>query len=127
MEVDLSQLDAATRTRVDEIFRTDFDLKALKAIEEQKRTAKRLENGVMWKDDFGPQLHAINPFFDWMWRVVYGHNYTEDPDVMKFLSRRNEEINVRARSGKTMVGYQAPARRAKTGCTFGRGTIQFAT
>lgn len=113
---------------MDEIFRTDFDLKALKAIEEQTRTAQANRNGVAWKDDFGPKQYAINPFFDWMWREVYGHNYTENEDLMKFLARdgRNPEIRVQARSAKTMVGYTGQSRR-RGGCTFGRGTIQLAT
>lgn len=126
MEVDLSQLDLKTRQRMDEIFRQDFDLKILKAIEEQTRTAKLLEHGVPWKDDFGPMQHSINPVIDTWWRQFYGHNYTENPDLMRFLARRNPEITVRARSAKIMVGYTGRSGRCGR-VKFGRGTIQLAT
>lgn len=108
MEVDLSRLPAGVRRKMDEIFRTDFDLKVLKAIERQTRTAKARENGLRWRDDFVPQFE-IDPMVDSIWRQFYGHNYTENPDLMRFLQARNPEIKIRARSGKIQVGYTRAA------------------
>jgi hypothetical protein len=134
MEWDLSRLPSATLRKMDEIFRTDLDLKVLKAVQNQKRIAKRLHEGVAWKDDFGPQYSEIDPMIDSIWRHVHGHNYTEDTDKMKYLGRRNPEILARAKSGKIQVGYEPKTPNtkhqnpiSKTGCRFGRGTIQFAT
>lgn len=135
MEIDLSRLPAATRQKMDEIFRQDWDLKVLQAIAAQQRTARVHQNGVPWSDDFGPQRNSINPVIDSLWRQVYGHNYTEDLDKLRFLEKRNEEIKVRAHSGKIQVGYEAKHqtpkpkhqtlrfRPSKTGCRFGRGTL----
>lgn len=132
MEVDLSQLPHEVRRKMDDIFRNDFDLKLLKAVEAQKRTAQLRRDNVRWNTDMKPELE-INPVIDSFWRRVYGHNYTENPDLMKFLARRNEEIRVNARSPKIQVGYQGqtpntkhPTRKGRTGCVFGRGTLELA-
>lgn len=120
---------------MDEIFRKDADLRILKAIERQTRTAQARRDAVRWDDDMVPQ-HEIDPVIDAHWRRFYGHNYTENADLMRFLVRRNPEIFVKARSGKIQVGYsgkeegkrkkaEMPSRRG--GCVFGRGTMNFAT
>lgn len=123
MEVDLSQLDAATRQRVDEIFRKDFDLRVLKAVERQTRTATERRDRVRWHSELKPQFE-IDPFVDSIWRQFYGHNYTENPDLMRFLQRRNPEIALAARSNKIMVGYTGRTGRCGR-VRFGRGTIEF--
>jgi hypothetical protein len=136
MEWDLSRLPSGTLRKMDEIFRTDFNLKVLQAVADQTRTAKRLHQGVAWKDDIGPQYAEINPVIDSLWRHVYGHDYTEDADKMRFLGRRNPEILARARSGKIQIGYEPKAQtpntkhqtpRGRMGCVFGRGTLKLAT
>jgi len=110
MEVDLSGLDFATRTKVDEIFRRDFDLQVLEAIKRQ--TAVAAHNHLhrpMAQDGFGERTLEIDAFIDALWRTQYGWNYTEDEDLVKFLCKRNPEITVRSRGTKVMVGYQAGA------------------
>ena len=48
----------------------------------------------------------IDPVFDGYWRQCYGHNYTHDEDLVRFLVKRNPEIGVRSRGTKAiMVGY----------------------
>ena len=118
MVVDLSNLDLATRRRVDEIFRGDHQLQVLRAIERQQRAAainylhkKRAPDGI------GPQTFAIDPVFDAIWRRFYGREYSADPDLMKFLIRRNPEIRVFSGGSKIQVGY-LPS-------TYGASRIQF--
>lgn len=131
MEIDLSRLPAATRQKMDEIFRSDFDLKVLKAVERQTRTAKAREHGARWRDDLMPQFE-IDPFVDSIWRQYYGHNYTEDAQLMKFLKARNPEIFITARSGKIQTGYTGENRKQKAesrnrhGCRFDRNTLTLA-
>lgn len=104
MKFDLSHLPQNILRKIDEIFRTDYDLKVLKAIERQTRTAKARENGLRWRDDFVPKFE-IDPVVDTHWSHFYGHNYQENPDLMRFLAARNPEIKIKARSGKIQVGY----------------------
>ncbi len=56
-------------------------------------------------DGFGPRRFEIDAMVDSIWRQCYGHNYTEDQDLLKFLTRRNPEIEVRARGSRIQVGY----------------------
>lgn len=120
MEIDLSNLDQGTRLKMDEIFRSDFDLRVLKAVERQTRTAKARENGPRWQPDMKPE-YEIDPVIDSLWRQYYGHNYTENADLMKFLMARNPEIKLRTRSGRIQTGYTG-----KTGCRFAPGTLRLA-
>ena len=104
MEIDLSRLDFATRTRVDEIFRKDFDLKVLKAIDRQTRIAAHVHRRPhRWDDDFGPQTMVVDPMIDAIWSEVYGANWREDPDKVRFLTGRNPEIKGRSVSSKIFV------------------------
>ena len=133
MEIDLSHLPAATRSAMDEIFRKDFDLKVLQAIRRQTATAAAQRDRVRWHDQMLPR-YVIDPMVDKLWRHYYGHNYTESADLMRFLAARNPEILLQARSPKTRVGYVGPVgplgrvrpNRSKTGCRFGRGTLEWA-
>jgi hypothetical protein len=125
MEIDLSNLPPAVRQKMDHIFRHDFDLKVLKAIERQTATAKARENGLPWRDDMRPQFE-IDPMVDSIWRQFYGHNYTENVDLMKFLVARNPEIVVKSRSGKTMVGYSAANRQSAIGNRQSKRAVRFA-
>jgi hypothetical protein len=123
MELDLSRLPLPVRRAMDDIFRKDFDLRILKAVQEQTRTAAARRDRVRWSDDFVPQ-HEVNPMIDALWCHVYGRNYSQNPDLMKFLRRRNPEIALRPRSPKIQVGYyrQQPRRRVR----FAPGTMTFA-
>ena len=106
MEIDLSNLPLPVRRKMDEIFRSDFDLSVLKAIRRQTAAAKALrDRPPAWKTDFGPQTLSIDPFVDALWRQFYGHNYTEDREKVNFLVKRNEEIAVRARPGRLALGF----------------------
>ena len=151
MEIDLSRLDARTRAAVDGQFTDRFHRDLAKAITRQTRTAKARHETVRFRDDFVPQ-HEIDPFIDSLWRQFYGHDYTENKDLMRFLVNRNPEIFVKARSGKIQTGYTgrnsftqgggasnrthnpvragatpAPAtKRNKQGCRFDRGTLALA-
>jgi len=120
---------------MDEIFRGDHDLRVLKAIERQTETARQRRDNVAWDDDMMP-TYEIDPVIDAHWRRYYGHNYTENKDLMRFLAARNPEIVLRARSRKIQVGYSAKAARGMAHPTsnkpnrrvsFGRGTMNFAT
>lgn len=108
MEIDLSRLDGRTRSKVDDIFRRDFDLKVLKAIERQTRIAARNHlHRPRAKDGFGERTLEIDATVDGIWRQFYGHGYSEDKDLVKFLVKRNPEIAVKSRGTKIQVGYQA--------------------
>lgn len=107
MEVDFSRLDLATATKVDEVLRHDYNERLLRAAERQRRIAflNRLHRPPA-KNGFGERTLMIDPVFDGYWRECYGKNYTHDPDLMKFLARRNEEIVVRSRGTREiMVGW----------------------
>ena len=125
MEIDLSRLPARVQQQMDEIFRKDFDLKVLKAVQRQQQAAAAARDKMQWREDMRPQ-HAIDPFIDSIWRTCYGHNYTENPDLMRFLAKRNEEIALRPKSNKIMVGYTGRTGRCGR-VKFDRGTINFAT
>ena len=106
MEVDLSQLSAELRAKVDEVLRKDFDLLVLKALERQKRIAWRnYLNRPVAQDGFGELTMQVDPVFDAMWRSYYGHDYSDNPDLVRFLKRRNPEIVVRSRGTRIQVGY----------------------
>jgi len=108
MEIDLSNLDQKTRGTVDEIFRKDFDLKVLKAIKRQTAVAARnYLKRPRAQDGFGERTLEIDAFIDAIWRNHYGPGYSEDKDLMKFLTRRNPEIKVQSRGTKIQVGWMA--------------------
>jgi len=131
MEIDLSRLPAAVRQKMDDIFRGDHDLRVLQAIQRQTQTANARRDTVRWHELLRPQ-YEIDPMVDLLWRQFYGHNYTENPDLMRFLAKRNPEIAVHARSPKTQVGYCAPRpaprapRPARGGVRFDRNTLVLA-
>jgi hypothetical protein len=107
MEIDLSRLDFATARKVDEIFRGDHDLRVLRAIKRQTRLAAMNQCGEKSRNGFGRRRFEIDAVIDAVWRQFYGHNYTENQDLMKFLAKRNPEILVRSGGTKIMVGYRA--------------------
>lgn len=110
MEIDLSNLSAGTRTKMDEIFRRDFDLKILQAVRRQTMVAERNHlNRPRAQEGFGERTIEIDAYIDALWRNYYGHSYTHDSDLMKFLMKRNPEIKVRSRGSRIQVGY-APTR-----------------
>jgi hypothetical protein len=110
MEIDLSNLDAATRNKMDDIFRRDFDLQVMKAIERQTAAAAHhYLHRPRAQDGFGEKTMVVDPFIDALWRRCYGHNYTQDTDLLKFLKKRNPEIAVRSQGTRIQVGY-APTR-----------------
>ena len=121
MEIDLSRLDSRSQQVLDEGFRDDFHRNLKKALVAQTRTAARNANGTPWKGDFGPKLTEIDPLIDALWTAQYGHNYRENPDLMRWLTSRNAEIKGNARPGKVQVGYTG-----KTGCKFDRGMLEVA-
>lgn len=107
MEVDFSQLDFATATKLDEILRTGYDATLVEAGKRQARVAllTRLQRPLA-KDGFGEMTFLIDPVFDAHWRECYGKDYKDDKALMKFLLKRNPEIGVKSRGTKEiMVGY----------------------
>src|SRR5581483_12514773 len=101
MEVDFSRLDLKTRNKVDEILRTDFQLKVLKAIRRQTAVAARNHlHRPRDQDGFGGKVMEVDAMIDAIWRSVYGANYTDDKDLVKFLMRRNPEIRVQSAGTK---------------------------
>lgn len=107
MEVDFSNLDLATAKRVDEILRGRYDETLAAATKRQRQMAflNQLHRPLA-KDGFGARTFMIDPVFDAYWREYYGHNYTQDPELMKFLAKRNPEIVVKSRGTKEIfVGY----------------------
>jgi hypothetical protein len=106
MEVDFSRLDPKTRGTVDEIFRRDFDLKVYKAIRRQQRVAARnYLHRPRARDGFGERTIEVDAYIDALWRNVYGHSYSEDLDLVRFLVKRNPEIKVQSLGTKVQVGY----------------------
>lgn len=114
MEIDLSQLDRKTAEKVDDIFRRDFDLKVLKAIERQTKIAAR--NHLFRPratDGFGERTVMVDATIDALWRQFYGNHYSEDRELMRFLLKRNPEIGVRSLGSRIQVGYTAAGRGRK--------------
>jgi hypothetical protein len=105
MEIDLSHLDGATARKLDEIFRRDYELKILKAIRRQTRLAALNCQGERSRDGFGRRRFEVDAVIDAHWRQCYGHDYSEDADLMKFLTKRNPEIAVKTGGTKIQVGY----------------------
>jgi len=106
MEIDLSRLDFATARKVDEIFRGDHELRVLRAIKRQTRLAAMNYDGERSRNGFGARRFEIDAVIDAVWRQYYGHDYTSNQDLMRFLAKRNPEIKVKSRGTKIMVGYQ---------------------
>jgi len=114
MEVDFSRLDLKTRNKVDEILRTDFQLKVLKAIRRQTAVAARNHlHRPRAQDGFGGKVMEVDAMIDAIWRSVYGANYTDDKDLVKFLMRRNPEIRVQSAGTKIQVGYMPGSSKSR--------------
>jgi hypothetical protein len=122
MEIDLSRLDFATAKKVDDIFRGDHELQVMKAIERQTKLAARNHRGERAVNGIGPRQYEMDAMIDTLWRQFYGNNYSEDPDLMKFLAKRNPEITVKAGGTKIQVGYAAgsQSRKPASGAQGGR-------
>jgi hypothetical protein len=107
MEVDFSKLDFATATKVDELLRRDYNERLLRAAARQRRIAflNHLHRPLA-KDGYGERTFMIDPVFDAYWREYYGKTYTHDPELLKFLAKRNPEIALRSRGTREiMVGW----------------------
>lgn len=110
MEIDLSGLDAKTRGKVDEIFRRDYDLKVMKAIRRQTALAARNQRDKERSlNGRGERTHEIDAVIDSIWRQFYGHDYSANQDLMKFLAKRNPEIRVLSGGTKMMTGWMPGA------------------
>lgn len=107
MEVDFSHLDLATAMRVDEVLRHDYNERLARAAARQRRIAFLNElQRPLAKDGFGERTFMIDPVFDAYWREYYGKEYTHDPELMRFLAKRNPEITVRSLGTKQIfVGW----------------------
>ena len=107
MEADFSQLDLATARKVDEVLRKDYNERLLRAAARQRRIAaiNHLHRPLA-KDGFGGRQFMIDPVFDAYWRECYGKEYTHDPELLKFLLKRNPEIGVQSRGTRAIhVGW----------------------
>ncbi len=113
MEIDLSRLDFGTAKKVDEIFRGDHELQVLKAIRRQTALAGRNYQGERARNGIGTRKFEVDAVIDALWRQFYGHDYSENQDLMKFLARRNPEILVRSGGAKIQVGYSSAGRGRK--------------
>lgn len=112
MEVDLSQLPNETRLKLDEVLRNDYNAKVAAAAERQRHVA--MINYLCQpraRDGFGERTLAIDPMIDSVWRQYYGHDYSANPDLLKFLKRRNPEIGVKSLGTRVQIGWRAPERR----------------
>ena len=113
MEVDLSRLGGETAMKVDEVLRHDFNQMLYDAARRQQKIAcENMLHRPPSRDGFGGKIMQLDAVFDALWRTCYGHNYTEDKDLMKFLERRNPEIVCRPTGTKIMVGW-APCSASK--------------
>lgn len=114
MEVDFSQLDFATATKVDEVLRKDYSAKLVRAAARQRRIAaiNHLHRPLA-KDGFGERTLMIDPVFDAFWRECYGKDYTHDEALLKFLLKRNPEIGVRSRGTKAICVSFATGSQSK--------------
>jgi hypothetical protein len=113
MEVDLSKLDPGVALKVDEVLRGRFNELIFAAAQRQRDIAARnYLNRPVSRDGFGGKTVEVDAAFDAMWRCYYGHNYSENKDLMKFLSKRNPEIVCRPTGTKIMVGW-APGSESK--------------
>lgn len=124
MDVDLSEVPHEIRTRMDEIFRGRLDERLFHAVQRQREVAAKRFERVRWSADMMPQTE-VDPMIDAWWCHYYGHNYSANADLMKFLHKRNPEIVLRARSNKVMVGYTGRTGRCGR-VQFGKGTMSFA-
>lgn len=120
MEIDLSQLDSATAKKVDEIFRGDHELKVMAAIRRQTQLAARNHRGERSVNGIGGRKFEVDAVFDALWRQFYGHDYSADPELLKFLGKRNPEIVVKTGLSQTgqygtriQVGYSSVGRGKK--------------
>jgi hypothetical protein len=114
MEVDLSRLQPSTALKVDEILRHDFNRLLFEASQRQVAIAARNHlHRPRARDGFGERVMELDPVFDAFWRIAYGHDYSQQQDLMKFLMRRNPEIAVRSQGCKIMVGWTPNKREVK--------------
>lgn len=114
MEVDFSRLDFGTAQKVDEILRGRYDRALHEAMLRQREIAYRnCLQPPRARDGFGERTFEIDPVIDAHWRQCYGHDYTSHRDLMKFLIRRNEEIQVRSLRTKVVVGWEPNKRETR--------------
>ena len=126
MEVDFSKLDFATATKVDEVLRGRYDEMLMRAVRRQQKIAalNHLQRPLA-KNGFGERIVEVDPVFDAHWRQCYGHNYSADRDLLRFLIKRNPEIAVRSRGTKEIhVGY-ASGSESKRPVGFGREVLRY--
>lgn len=109
--------------KVDEIFRGDHELKVMKAIRRQTQLAARNCQGERSRDGIGARKYEIDAVIDAIWRQFYGHDYTENQDLMQFLARRNPEIVVKSTGTKIQVGYSSSGRGGKFSKSYPDGAV----
>ena len=116
MLVDLSAVPHGVRMKMMEILQRDFDLKAKKAIEEQRRIAAEFHrNRPRSMNGIGEQTMALHPFIDSYWRRKRGNDTWADKDWTDWMRKKNPEINVKSTGTKIMAGYRAPERKPEPG------------
>jgi hypothetical protein len=109
--VDLSQVDPAIRTKMDEIFRRDHEVQLLAAMKEQRRMAAEFERERPRSTRaMGEQTMALHPYIDACNRAIVGsHRWSNDHDLRKWYLKKYPEARVRSRGTKEIqVGYRAP-------------------
>lgn len=119
LTVDLSRLPADVRAKVDEIVRQDWDLRVVKAIEEQKRAAAHFHsNPRRAREGLGPQTMAIHPTLYQMWSAARGPETWNDPDWVEYFRKHSPECGVPEHTGRIQVSVPglagAPTRFKKT-------------
>ena len=126
MEVDFSKLPPSTARKVDEVLRQDFNQKVYEASRRQLDIAARnYLHRPRARDGFGERVIEVDPVFDAIWRIYYGHDYSSQKDLMKFLVRRNPEIAVRSQGTKLMVGW-GPGSESKRPVGLGNSRLPIA-
>lgn len=102
-----------------EIFTRDFDLNALRAVQAQRRIAKRFHAARPRSiEGIGEQRMALHPFFDAAARLERGGNCWADRDFREWYMKRHPEVRVQSGGTKIQVGYgpkskvQSPKSRA---------------
>ena len=113
MAVNLSALPTAVREAMHKLCTTDNAMDMVKARIRQTQLAKFMrDHPPRFKEGFGAQTMAIDPFWLSQFKMQFGTDPFHDPDFRRWLKRQGEDqYFTRSTSAKTMVGYTGPTDR----------------
>ena len=115
--VDLSALPQEVRSKIDQIFREDHEVKLLRALEEQKRLAAEFSRQRPRSiDGIGEQKMALHPYIDACNRAIVGsQRWSNDQDLREWYLRRYPEARVKSGGTKTQIGWTPPEPKPRLG------------